>query len=205
MVFGHIRELIGRIILLITCIYLYATGTDMMIFLSIVWIYLVISMLYRIIPNKRIPYGARKHFKGHLISNLATADTNKGIVNIIFAWLIFNAAVFYGLFLLDLLVIEVAVIIMLMYSIFDIVFILFFCPFQKIFMKNKCCAECRIYNWDYIMMCTPLILFPSIYSVSLIFVAIVVLLRWEFAMWKIKDLSLKCSKCEDKLCKFKKR
>jgi hypothetical protein len=42
------------------------------------------------------------------------------------------------------------------YSICDIICILFFCPFQTWFMKNKCCSTCRIYNWDYAMMFTPL-------------------------------------------------
>ena len=35
---------------------------------------------------------------------------------------------------------------------------LFFCPFQTWLMKNKCCNTCRIYNWDYIMMFTPLLM-----------------------------------------------
>ena len=44
------------------------------------------------------------------------------------------------------------------YSVCDIICILFFCPFQTWFMKNKCCSSCRIYNWDYAMMFTPLFL-----------------------------------------------
>ena len=44
----------------------------------------------------------------------------------------------------------------LFYGVCDMICILFFCPFQSWFLKNKCCCTCRIYNWDYAMMFTPL-------------------------------------------------
>ena len=36
------------------------------------------------------------------------------------------------------------------------------CPFHKLFFKSKCCNECRIYNWDHVMFCTPFLLIKSL-------------------------------------------
>ena len=52
----------------------------------------------------------------------------------------------------------------LAYGVCDIICILFFCPFQTWFMKNRCCTTCRIYNWDFAMLCTPFLLIPGFYN-----------------------------------------
>ena len=36
-----------------------------------------------------------------------------------------------------------------------VICILFYCPFQMWFLKNRCCVNCRIYNWDYAFLFTP--------------------------------------------------
>ena len=202
---SHLISLVFRVLLLAAGIYLVVSGRNMQVFLLLIWVKLVTGMLFRLIPNKRIPFGARKHFDYTFGITPAKKQIHKGVYSIAIAWIIFNSALFYGMHLLDILAFEYAVIVVLLYSVFDVAFILFFCPFQKIFMGNRCCAECRIYNWDYIMMCTPLLLFPSVYSLSLIAVALAVLLRWEFAMRKKKDLSVSCASCEDRLCAIKRR
>ena len=38
----------------------------------------------------------------------------------------------------------------------DLICVLIWCPFRLI-MKNRCCTTCRIFNWDHLMMFSPLI------------------------------------------------
>ena len=186
------------------------------VFLWIVWIMLVVEMLLRIIPNKRIAIGARKHYKSSFkaASSAETAAGNidakpknlhKGALMSAIAWFAVSAAILTVLFFLDMLSPAVVMIYMLVLAVLDLVFILIFCPFRAFFMKNKCCTVCRIYNWDYIMMCAPLILFPSFYSISLVALSLIVLLRWEIALFKNPQYflsktneNLRCESCKEK-------
>ena len=98
------------------------------------------------------------------------------------------------------------------YSVCDIVCILFFCPFQTWFMKNKCCSSCRIYNWDYAMMFTPLFFIRKSYTWSLLALSVALLIRWEVTFYlhperysEATNDYLKCSNCTEKLCVHKKQ
>ena len=80
------------------------------------------------------------------------------------------------------------------------------CPFRLI-MKNKCCTTCRIFNWDHIMMFSPLIFVGGFYSVSLVVMAAAALIVWEACValyperfWEQTNGALKCANCTDKLC-----
>ena len=88
----------------------------------------------------------------------------------------------------------------------------FFCPFQTWFMKNKCCGSCRIYNWDYAMMVTPLAFIPNIVTVSLFVMALTLLVFWEIAVYRYPERfspatngSLRCANCPEKLCHHKRQ
>lgn len=92
-------------------------------------------------------------------------------------WLSFNAI--FGIAYLagwmdeaDLLMLTV------FFFICDYICILFFCPFQTFVMKNKCCVNCRIYDWGHFMMFTPMLFIRSFYSWSLFFTSLVVLIHW---------------------------
>jgi len=192
------------------------------VLLYIFWIALVVDMLYCLIPNKRIAVGARKHFAPPAAVSFAfitgendepsvMSKLNKGAIKSALAWVILNVIIFFVLSHFDLLIPEVAVLLMLFYSVADLICVLFLCPFQLLFMRNKCCTTCRIHNWDFLMMCTPMILFPHIYSFSLLFIAIAVLLRWEIAFRKRPfqfieqtNQDLNCSSCSDKFCLIRK-
>ena len=96
------------------------------------------------------------------------------------------------------------------YSVCDIVCILFFCPFQTWFMKNKCCSSCRIYNWDYAMMFTPLFFIRKSYTWSLLALSVALLARWEITFYKFPERFsevtngyLGCANCSEKLCSHK--
>ena len=65
--------------------------------------------------------------------------------------------------------------------------ILFFCPFQTWFLKNKCCSTCRIYNWDYAMMFTPLFFVRRPYTWSLLVLSVALLARWEITFFRYPE------------------
>ncbi len=88
----------------------------------------------------------------------------------------------------------------------DLICVLVWCPFRLI-MKNKCCTTCRIFNWDHLMMFTPIIFIGSFYSTSLVIISIIAWLVWEICImlyperfWESTNAALKCSECTDKLC-----
>jgi len=189
------------------------------VFLWIVWIHVVIGMLYRIFPNRSIAMGARKHFA---CSYKTTANANiedmagmrrrfnKGALLSIFGWFLITVVILLGLHFFGLLTPSAVLILMLVFAVLDIGFILFFCPFQTLFMRNFCCSTCRIYNWDFFMMCAPLIVFPSFFSISLVILSVVVFLRWEISLRKNPafflretNVNLTCAKCDDKICKLR--
>ena len=187
------------------------------VFLWIIWISLVLDMLYRLIPNRRITIGARKHYSCSYSAASESNDTSeslkglhKGALSSAIFWLAVSGTILFVLFSFNMLTPAAVLIVMLVYGLCDLIFILFFCPFQKLFMGNRCCTVCRIYNWDYFMMCAPLILFPGIYSLSLVLLSAAVLLRWEIALGKnprffIRETNgnLSCEACKDRLCKMK--
>ena len=96
------------------------------------------------------------------------------------------------------------------YSVCDMICILFFCPFQTWFLKNKCCNGCMIYDWNYAMMLTPLIFVPSLRLQSLLFFAMALMLRWEITFYRYPERFsdrtnsyLRCENCTEKLCMHK--
>jgi len=181
-------KLVFRILLLAVAFLLYFTNMEKLnfaaifnqgfggIFLWLIWIMLIIDMLYRLFPNKRISIGARKHFacsynaapsaeiyKKDILKT--SRHLHRGAFFCAFTWLTTSAVILFVLYLLDILTPATVLIFSLVYSVLDLIFVLFFCPFQKFFMHNQCCVSCRIYNWDYFMMCAPMILFPNFYSI----------------------------------------
>jgi len=88
----------------------------------------------------------------------------------------------------------------------DLICVLIWCPFRLI-MKNKCCTTCRIFNWDHIMMFSPLIFVGGFYSVSLVVMAVAAWAVWEACValyperfWEQTNGALQCASCTDKLC-----
>ncbi len=184
--------------------------------LRIIWFVFFVEMLLRFFPSKLESMGCQKQFKQNFISNCTNGktqipSTKKSTFIVVAFWVVLNgiiAALYYtkiadgGIMLL----------IALFYSVCDVICILFFCPFQIWIMKNKCCATCRIYNWDYAMIFTPLMFVANVYSLSLAGLALVLLVRWEFVFHKYPERffaqtnnALSCTLCREKLCQYKTR
>lgn len=181
----------------------------------IVWFFFIIGMSLRFFPSKLESMGCQKQFARNYepISEESTPTNQswKRTVLVTVVWLALNSVVgalyFTGIFDQGILIL-----IALAYSVCDIICILFFCPFQTWFMKNRCCTTCRIYNWDFAMMFTPLVFIPHWYTYSLLGCALALLLRWEIT-YRIHperfstatNRCLDCSNCEEKLCSHKKQ
>lgn len=83
---------------------------------------------------------------------------------------------------------------------------LVWCPF-RLMMGNRCCTTCRIFNWDHLMMFSPLLFYPSVYCWSLLGLSVAAWLVWEIFIflhperfWEGANAALTCTSCTDKLC-----
>ena len=181
----------------------------------IVWIFFFVEMLLRFFPSKLESMGSQKQFarnyepKGENIKPTNQSWKVTALVAVI--WLALNAVI-GTLYYCGIIDRAILILIAIFYSVCDIICILFFCPFQTWFMKNRCCATCRIYNWDFAMMFTPLVFIPDLYTYSLLGFALLLLLRWEIS-YRLHperfstdtNRCLDCSRCEEKLCSHKKQ
>ena len=182
--------------------------------LYISWAVFVIEMILRFFPSKFESPGCQKQFARNYIKSGSTdisIPDNNAAVLIALIWIVFNG-IFGALYMGELLDDGIMILLCSAYSICDILCILFFCPFQTWFMKNKCCSICRIYNWDYAMMFTPLFFVRKSYTWSLLALSVALLIRWEITFYlhperfseKTNDY-LRCGNCSEKLCAHKKQ
>ena len=136
-------------------------------------------------------------------------DQNAKAWKVMLIWLSFNA-IFGLLYLLDIIDIADLLMLTVFYFLCDYICILIFCPFQTGIMKNRCCVNCRIYDWGHFMMFTPMLFIQNFFSWSLFFTSVVVLIKWEITYAKHPERfysgtnkKLQCVNCTDKICQFK--
>lgn len=178
-----------------------------------IWVYDMVSQLF---PVKNIALGSQKFFKEKFrpaIHKLLDFDklkefiknTNKAAGRVWAIWLLFIGAIsalraFKVIENKHLFLISVA------FYVCDLICVLIWCPF-RLMLGNKCCTTCRIFNWDHMMMFTPMLFVGSFFSISLLVMAIIDLAVWEITIylhperfWENSNMALKCSECTDKLC-----
>lgn len=225
-------HLIGRCFILIICILLYFFYPQSYNILNsnsfftqfsplhLLWGIWMLDMLFQIIPiNHQIALGSRKLFKKYfketqdnindkaLHHYIITTTKRAYIVFILWCILISMIGILYYqnvLYKAELLMISI------LFYVCDLICVVIWCPFRAIIMKNKCCTTCRIFNWDHLMMVSPLIFIGGFFSISLVVMAFLTWLLWEISVifyperfWEKTNLALKCSECTDKLCKQK--
>jgi len=179
-----------------------------------VWVIFAFEMLTRFFPSNIESPGCQKQFAKNYIKTGHTDtqfEDNNAAILVILLWITLNGTL-GALKLTGVLNDAIMLLICLFYSVCDMICILFFCPFQSWFLKNKCCASCRIYNWDYAMMFTPLFFVKGIYSWSLLLLSVGLLYRWEITIFKYPErfsektnAYLRCKNCNEKLCYHKKQ
>ena len=95
----------------------------------------------------------------------------------------------------------------------DTLYVAIWCPYRDWIIKNKCCNTCRIYEWGFWMSLGILILVPSFWTYSIVFMTILIFIQWEYLHYKhperfyeITNLNLKCKNCKHQagFCKEKK-
>lgn len=181
--------------------------------LVIVWVIFMVEMIFRFFPSNWESPGCQKQFKCNYHptgqTDVVLHDNHAGFI-VALVWILFNMGI-GGLYQLKVIGVDVLLLVCLAYSVCDMICILFFCPFQTWFLKNICCVSCRIYNWDYAMMFTPMFFIPRIYTWTLLAAAIALLIRWEIVLWKYPERFsantndyLSCENCTEKLCASKK-
>jgi len=184
--------------------------------LHLLWIIWVIDMILQIIPIKnRVPLGSQKLFANRFkpirdkinYESLRTyiVATTKAAYKVLVLWCLLIAAIgalYYagvvgkiGLFMISVL-----------FYICDLICVLIWCPF-RLLMKNRCCTTCRIFNWDHLMMFSPLIFMGGFYAVTLVVLAVLAWFVWELCVmiyperfWDQSNAALTCAECKDKLC-----
>ena len=216
----HYFKLVLRSTLFVAVLVFYILNrtevlTQNLVLPMIVWSFFMIGMALRFFPSRLESMGCQKQFaRNYEPVGEDIAPTNqswKRTALVAFVWLALNAVI-GALYFAGIIDRGILIIIALGYSVCDIICILFFCPFQTWFMKNRCCTTCRIYNWDFAMMFTPLVFIPSWYTYSLFGCSLALLLRWEITyrlhperFSTSTNRCLDCSHCEEKLCSHKKQ
>ena len=186
----------------------------MPVILYVIWVVFTVEMIMRFFPSGYESPGCQKQFARNYIKSGHTEITipdNNATVLVALVWIVFNG-IFGALHMEGILDDGIMLLLCSAYSVCDIICILFFCPFQTWFMKNKCCSVCRIYNWDYAMMFTPLFFVRKSYSWSLLALSVALLIRWEITFYlhperfsEATNDYLQCKNCTEKLCAHKKQ
>ena len=182
----------------------------------LLWVIWVIDMFLQIVPIKnKVALGSQKLFATrfrpirekfdmqHLRDYVTNTTKSAYLVMLLWCLLLAVIAVLYFTGVIG----KTAV---FMYSVAfyvcDLICVLIWCPFRLI-MKNKCCTTCRIFNWDHLMMFSPLIFIGGFYAWTLAGLAILAWGVWELCVmlyperfWEVSNVALQCCECTDKLC-----
>lgn len=223
---SHYVKLVLRSLIFITTLVLYIVhrvfgeGDFLMSFktngwwLGFVWVFYMIEMITRLFPSKLESPGCQKQFKSNFVP---TGETKPKLMSwkrtlvVLSSWVALNGAI-GALYFFNVIDTGILFVISTAYGVCDMICILFFCPFQTWMMKNRCCSDCRIYNWDFIMMFTPCIFMPSLYTWTLFGLSAIILARWEIT-YKLHperfstktNGCISCHNCTEKLCHHKKQ
>lgn len=188
--------------------------------MHLVWGILMLDMIPHLLPPKGETMGMRKwqkityrpleepYDRLELLEYVQRMNRKAWLVMLI--WLLLNGVV--GLLYLWEIIGEAELILLsIFYYLCDVTCILMFCPFQTFIMKNRCCVNCRIFDWGHFMMYTPMLFIRSFFSWSLFFMACVILIRWEVGYashperyWSGSNAAIRCANCQDKMCRIKK-
>lgn len=224
----YILRLVGRCVVLLISLVLFFTAPDAFDILNglnffdkfsifhILWLIWIIDMICQLIPiRSHLPLGSQKLFRQRFrpirekinspaLKNYISSTTKAaGAVMILWVALVAIIGVLYFCNVFDK---KILLLISIAFYVCDLICVLIWCPFRLI-LKNRCCTTCRIFNWDHLMMFSPLIFMGGFYALSLFVLAFIVWLVWELSIfiyperfWEFSNEALKCSNCTDKLC-----
>ena len=176
----------------------------------LIWLYLMIETLLVIIPyTNSHSYNGKLFLKHYIPSDNYDREkldkyikrNNKHARSVFVAWIVLNVVLFMIYFNYNLSTAYIYLVFMIYYWA-DMFCVNVWCPFHKLFFKSKCCNECRIYNWDHVMFCTPFLLIKSFWTYSLFALSLFAFLQWEYMIRKhperfapISNKKLQCKGC----------
>ena len=184
--------------------------------LHLLWVTWFADMILQIFPiRNKLPLGSMKLFANRFrpirekINYQALHDhvvtTTKAAYRVMLLWCAL-LAVIGVLYLCGVLTKPMVFLCSVAFYVCDLICVLIWCPFRLI-MKNRCCTTCRIFNWDHLMMFSPLLFIGGFYALTLVAGAILAWLVWELCVmmyperfWDKSNLALQCAECTDKLC-----
>jgi len=224
----YICRLVARCLILLICAALWITRPqifdilegmrffDHLSLLHILWVIWVIDMFLQIVPIKnKVPLGSMK-----LFANRFKPIREKVNVQALRRYVRTTTRAAYGVFLLWCMLVAVLGVlyhldvisktgmfmISVVFYVCDLICVLVWCPF-RLLMKTRCCTTCRIFNWDHLMMFSPLVFVGGFYALSLFFMALLAWIVWECCIllyperfWEHSNTALRCTECTDKLC-----
>ena len=221
-------RLVGRVLILMAAIVLYFVLPgqfhvlegwmffDGFTLLHLLWGVWLVDMAAQLWPfHKHLSIGSLKLFRKNFrpivekvnleaMKNYIT-NTTKAAFKVMLVWVVLITLIGVGYFsgLYDR---KILFLITVVFYVCDLICVLIWCPFRLI-MHNRCCTTCRIFNWDHLMMFSPLIFVPGFFTWSLVLASCAVVAVWEICIflhperfWEETNVSLQCAKCTDKLC-----
>ena len=187
--------------------------------LHLLWLSWMLDMLWQLVPVKKriiIALGSQKHFRfrfqppdkenfSYQALRRHIIETTKAAYKVFAIWAAVVALVsllrFFGVIDNNWLFM-----ITIVFYVCDLICVLIWCPFRLI-VKAKCCTTCRIFNWDHLMMFSPMLMISGFYSRTLLLMAFADWLIWELCImmyperfWENSNAALRCANCTDKLC-----
>ena len=225
---AYLARLAGRCIVLVLCAAAAVKRPEMLGVLDgwaffrefsplhVLWAVWMADMALQLVPVRQgVPLGSQKLFRQRFrpadkpvdkpaLNRYITAVTKRA-GHILVLWTALVALI--GV-LLHRDVINRAVVFLLsvFFYVCDLICVLIWCPF-RLYLGNRCCTTCRIFNWDHLMMFSPLIWLGGFFSLSLVAGAVIVWIAWEGSVfrhperfWEKSNRALQCTQCTDKLC-----
>ena len=178
-----------------------------------------LDMLWQLVPVRKriiIALGSQKHFRfrfqppdkenfSYQALRRHIIDTTKAAYKVFAIWAAVVALVSL-LWFFDVIGNNWLFMITIVFYVCDLICVLIWCPFRLI-VKAKCCTTCRIFNWDHLMMFSPMLMISGFYSRTLLLMAFADWLIWELCImmyperfWENSNAALRCTNCTDKLC-----
>lgn len=218
-----------RLLVLINVFCVYLTNRSLLDFtqnpkllhpINLLWLIFLVSFALQLSPKSRVSRGCLKQFPKYFDKIEEVVDDFRlraklnrldlGATRVFILWAALNLAIAFC-FYNHWIGVPTMVLIATFYYVSDVICIIFYCPFQKLVMKNKCCVTCRIFAWGTIMIATPYIFIPHFYSWSLVALAGVCTFLWEYTYYHHPERFLEetnaflaCENCTDRLCVIKK-
>ena len=188
--------------------------------INLLWVCFIVSFALQLSPRSRVSRGCLKQFPQYFSKIESVVDgfrlrthltrLDLGATRVALLWIALNL-VFLVLYLRGIIGVPTLVLLSSFYYLCDLICIIFYCPFQKLVMKNKCCVTCRSFAWGTIMIATPLTFIPHFWSWSVVALALVCTVLWEVTYYKFPErfveetnAFLACENCTDKMCVIKK-